>query len=71
MTSDTGGPVEPLRTVKQAAAEVGIPYFKLARAIKGGLIPHYTLYNSRRLVRVSEVLAVIDATREGATDEHL
>jgi hypothetical protein len=62
---DTGGPVEQLRTVKQAAADLGLPYFKLNRAVKNGLIPHYSLYNSRRLVRVSEVLAVIEATRDG------
>lgn len=58
---------EPLRTVKQAAAELGIPYFKLARAVKEGLVPSYTLYNSRRLVRVSEIVAVIEATRDGGS----
>jgi hypothetical protein len=47
---------EPLRTVKQAATELGLPYFKLARAIKGGPVPHYTIWNSRRLVRVSEIV---------------
>lgn len=65
MSRDFTASVEQLRTIKQAAATLGLPYFKLARAIKKGLIPYYTLCNSRRLVRVSEVLAVIDASRAG------
>jgi hypothetical protein len=56
---------EPLRSVKAAAVELGLPYFKLARAVKQGLVPSYTIYNSRRLVRISEIVAVIDASRRG------
>jgi hypothetical protein len=56
---------EPLRTIKQAAALLEIPYFKLARAVKNGLVPHYTICNSRKLVRVSEILAVVEASRQG------
>jgi hypothetical protein len=65
MDADLSRPVEQLRNVKQAAAEIGIPYFKLARAVKAGLVPSYTICNSRRLVRVSEILEVIEASRQG------
>lgn len=59
-------PLEKLCTVKEAAAQIGLPYFKLARAVRDGLIPSYTLYNSRRLVRISEILTVIEASRKGS-----
>ena len=53
---------EKLLTVKQAAAELGLPYWKLNRSVKSGLVPSYTLLNSRRLVRLSEILATIEAS---------
>jgi len=56
---------EPLKTIQEAAELLGLPYFKLNRAAKRGLIPTYTIFNSRRLVRVSEVVAVIEASRQG------
>jgi hypothetical protein len=65
MRSDRNCPVEPLRSIKEAAAEIGLPYFKLARAVKNRLVPSYTIYNARRLVRVSEIIAVIEASRDG------
>lgn len=56
---------EPLVTLKHAAESLGLPYFKIQRAARAGLIPTYFVYNSRRLVRLSEVLAVINGTRQG------
>lgn len=57
--------LEPLVNLKDAASALGLPYFKIQRAARAGLIPTYFVYNSRRLVRISEVLAVIDASRQG------
>lgn len=56
---------EKLVTLQQAADALGVPYFKLQRAARAGIIPTYSLYNSRRLVRLSEVVAAIEATRQG------
>lgn len=60
--------LEPLVTLKVAASALGLPYFKVQRAARAGLIPTYFVYNSRRLVRVSEILAVIDSSRTGGTN---
>jgi hypothetical protein len=43
MNRDFTDSVEQLRTIKQAAADIGLPYFKLARAVRAGLIPSYNL----------------------------
>lgn len=56
---------EKLVTLKEASAAFGLPPFKLYRAAKSGLIPSYRVFNSRKLVRLSEVLAVIEASRQG------
>jgi hypothetical protein len=69
MTKDTvatqGLHVEPLITLKLAADALGLPYFKVQRAARAGMIPTYTVYNSRRLVRLSEIVATIARTRQG------
>lgn len=56
---------EPFVTLKLAADHFGLPYFKVQRAARAGLIPTYFIYNSRRLVRLSEVAAVINGSRQG------
>ena len=58
-------PAEPLRTFDQAASFLNLPVWKLRRAANAGIFPTYKLANSRRLVRLSEVVAAINATREG------
>jgi len=58
---------EKLATIQRAAGTVGIPPWKLRRAINSGLVPSYRLPNSRRLVRLSEVVAAIEASREGGS----
>jgi hypothetical protein len=55
--------VEPLRTIAWVSKELNRPTWKLRRAAKQGLIPTYRLLNSRRLVKLSEVLAAIEASR--------
>lgn len=60
---------EPLLTIQAAAAALCLHTWKLRRAIKVGLIPSYRLLNSRRLVRLSEVVAVIDSSRQVGGNE--
>ena len=61
--------VEPFHTVPQAAQALGIKKHMLRRAIAGGLIPYYTPFDStRRLVKLSEVRAVIEQHRNGGQD---
>jgi hypothetical protein len=54
-------------TLKEAAKALGLPEFKLRRAAKAGLIPTYTVYNSRRLVKLPELIACIESSRQGGT----
>jgi hypothetical protein len=57
--------VEPFLTIKDAAKRLGIPAFKLQRAARTQLIPSYRFLNGRILVRLSEVIASIEATWAG------
>ena len=56
---------EQFVTLHMAARMLGLPYFKLERAARSGKIVTYQFFNSRRLVRLSEVLSVIEASRKG------
>jgi hypothetical protein len=56
---------EKLLTLHKAAATLGCHYWQLQRAVKRGDIPSYTPFNSRKLVKLSEVLAFIEASRQG------
>jgi excisionase family DNA binding protein len=56
---------EKLITIKEAANALGIPNWKLRRAAKHGTFSTYSLGTSRRLVKLSEVIAVIEASRRG------
>jgi excisionase family DNA binding protein len=47
-------------TVSAASARLGIPRWKLWRAIKKKLIPSYRFFNGRLLVRLSEVINAIE-----------
>jgi hypothetical protein len=51
--------------LKAAAEHFNLPYFKLQRAARAGIIPTYSVYNSRRLVKLSDVAAIINASRQG------
>ncbi len=57
-----------LITFKQAAVSLGAKYWQIQRAVKSGRIPSYAPYNSRRLVKLSEVMAYIDSCREGGVE---
>ncbi len=56
---------EPLMSVADAARALNIHVWKLRRAAKTGLVPSYQFLNSRRLVRLSEVIAAIETSRCG------
>jgi excisionase family DNA binding protein len=58
-------PRQRLLTIKQAAEAIGCHVWQLQRAVKRGDIPAYAPFNSRKLVKLSEVVAYIDATRQG------
>jgi hypothetical protein len=63
--STTPDAPEKLITVKAAAEALGLPTWKLSRAAAQAVFPTYRLLNSRRLVKLSEVLAAIEASRRG------
>ena len=56
---------EKLFTYRAAAELLGVPYYKIQRAARAGLFPTYRVLNGRPLLRLSEVVAVIDGTRQG------
>ena len=58
-------PAEPLHTIQGAAAELGVHAWALRRAVNAGIVPAYTPFNSRKLVRLSEVVAAINASQIG------
>ncbi len=51
-------PTDPdrLRTFKDAAEQLGLPYFKIQRAARQGLVPTYGLLNGRRYVKLRDIL---------------
>jgi hypothetical protein len=55
---------EVLVTIGVAAETLGLPNWKLSRAAKQGAFPIYRVLNSRKLVKMSEVIAAIDASRQ-------
>ena len=56
---------EPFITLKEAAEILKLPYFKIQRAAKEGTIPTYRLFNGRPLVRLTEIIIIIERTRLG------
>lgn len=54
-----------LLSIKEAADRVGAKYWQLLRAVQSGRVPYFQPYNSRKLVRLSDVLAVIEASKKG------
>ena len=58
---------EPLLTLKAAAEMLGIPVSTLRKAVKRQLVPSYSLFNSRKRVKFSELQSVVASykTEEG------
>ena len=53
--------LDQLCTFKDAAAALRIPYFKIQRAARAGIIPTYRLLNSRKYVKLRDILALMSA----------
>ncbi len=66
MKAEEFSTVERMLTLQQAAEELGVHTWALRRAIKSGTIPAYAPFNGRKLVRLSEIVAAIDASKIGA-----
>ena len=61
----SASPPERLTTINETAEILGLPPWKIARAVKARLVPSYRFLNGRILLRVSEVEAAINATKQG------
>lgn len=64
MTAKTDHPIDDLdklRTFKDAAAKLSVPYFKVQRAARAGVIPTYSLFNSRKYVKLRDILDLMSA----------
>lgn len=57
--------VEPFVTIATAADRLGLKEYVLERCVRRGDVPHYTFYNSRKLVRILEIEAYVLASRKG------
>lgn len=66
--STPGTTAERLLTLGKAADAVGAKYWHIQRLVRRGAIPSYTPYNSRPLVKLSEVMAYIDSCRQGGIE---
>ena len=53
--------LDQLRTYRSAAAALRIPYFKIQRAARAGIIPTYSLLNKRRYVKLRDILNLMSA----------
>jgi predicted site-specific integrase-resolvase len=58
---------EPFVTIKQAASKIGVHYWLLLKVVNSGAVPVYTLGNARKRVRLSEVVAYVEASRTGGS----
>lgn len=56
---------EPFRRFKEAARLLYIPYHQIQRAAKRDLFPTYYPFGKRPYLRISEVVATIEASRKG------
>jgi hypothetical protein len=56
---------EPFINMGEAAKRLGLPVYKIRRAVKAGIVKSYQFANSRVYVRLSEVIATIEASAKG------
>lgn len=62
-------PIEPFLNVREAANTIGVPYFKLRRFVNSGAAPIYRVGNSRKLLRLSELIIAIEASSHNRDEE--
>lgn len=55
-------------TIREAAEILGLTYVQLQRAIRRGIVPSYRPFGRRILVRLSEVVAAIEAAKIGGAE---
>lgn len=67
MANQNGAATERFYTIKGAARELNIPYWKINYLAKAGVFPVYRPHNSRRLVRLTEVVAYIENCSVGGS----
>ena len=48
--------VDQLLTYDDAARKLNVPYFKIQRAARNGLIPTYSILNTRKYVRLKDII---------------
>lgn len=53
--------LDKLRTFRDAATKLSVPYFKVQRAARAGIIPTYSLLNSRKYVKLRDILSLMSA----------
>jgi hypothetical protein len=56
---------EPLVTGPTVAKAINQPLWKVRKAAKSGAFPTYSIGNKRKLFRLSDVFAAIEASRQG------
>jgi hypothetical protein len=56
--------IERLVTLGEAAKTLGVPLFALRRASRNGDFPIYQIGNGRARVRISEIIAAIEASKK-------
>ena len=67
-TEPTNTPTpEAFLTIKEAARVLRLPYWKILRSVNENLIPHYSLLNSRKLVKISEIVAAFQPSVNGGS----
>lgn len=64
MTTTQQCSAEQFQTIPQAAKRLGIPTSTLRRAVNKGLVPFHRPYSQRIRVRLTEVVAAIEAKGE-------
>ena len=52
---------DQLRTYRDAAATLRIPYFKIQRAARTGIIPTYSIFNGRKYVKLRDIIDLMSA----------
>jgi excisionase family DNA binding protein len=67
MSSGNTTSSEPFLTISQAAEALGLQYHQVQRGIRRGVFPAYRVAGRPR-VRLSEVIAVIEASRVGGVN---
>ncbi len=50
-------------TFKEAAEMIQLPYFKIQRAARQGLIPTYSLLNARKYVKLRDIFATMSTAQ--------